>query len=236
MRENYFLHKLHSLTGIIPVGFYMVQHLTLNSFSLAGPSKFNGVIAFFTAIPGHILWLLEIVMIWIPLAFHAVYGIAIVARNDDNYSHKAYKFRENRYYRLQRWSGVVAFLFLCAHVTTTTVQAKARGHVVIEYDAWHQLLTSNGYIVFMLYAVGVTACAYHLAYGIWNFCIRWGITISEKSQEATGKFAAGAFVVLSVLGISALFGFINPIFASKEAEVQVQRETPTHDLPVNDRT
>ena len=39
-RENYFWHKLHSLTGIIPIGFYMIQHLVLNSFSFAGPEKF----------------------------------------------------------------------------------------------------------------------------------------------------------------------------------------------------
>ena len=37
-RENYFWHKVHSLTGVIPVGYYMVQHLVLNSFSLAGAS------------------------------------------------------------------------------------------------------------------------------------------------------------------------------------------------------
>ncbi len=224
MRENFLLHKVHSLTGIIPVGFYMLQHLTLNTFSLAGPEKFNGVIAFFAGIPQHILLLLEVLAIWAPLAFHAVYGIFIVARNNDNYSQAAYKFRENRYYRWQRWTGIIAFLFLLCHVATTTIRAKSMGHFVIQYDSWHQLLTSNGSIVFFLYAIGVTACSYHLAYGIWNFCIRWGITISEQAQVAVGKVSAVLFVAISLMGIGALYGFINPVFASNPGAVESQTQ------------
>jgi succinate dehydrogenase/fumarate reductase cytochrome b subunit len=53
-RESYFWHKLHSLTGMIPTGFYLVQHLTLNSFALGGPEKFNGVIQFFEGMPKHL--------------------------------------------------------------------------------------------------------------------------------------------------------------------------------------
>src|SRR4051812_2218543 len=59
-RENFFWHKVHSLTGIVPIGFYMLQHLTLNSFSLAGPEHFNGVISFFGSMPWYILLGMEI--------------------------------------------------------------------------------------------------------------------------------------------------------------------------------
>jgi len=234
MRESFFWHKVHSLTGIVPVGFYMVQHLTLNSFSLAGPTKFNGVIGFFSSIPKHLLLTLEVVAIWLPLLFHAVYGIFIVARNSDNYSQKAYKYRENRYYRLQRWTGVLAFIYLLAHVFTTTFVAKTKGEAYIQYDAWHQLLTSYGYAFFILYAIGVTACSYHLAYGIWNFCIRWGITISEKSQAAMGKFSFVAFVFLSLLGIAALYGFINPVFAAKEEPVEASHDSSLRPISSQD--
>ena len=95
-RENYFWHKLHSLTGIIPVGFYMVQHLTLNSFAFAGPQYFNGVIRFFEALPKHILFALLIFVVWGPLVFHAVYGLFIINRGVPNMSNAAYRFRENR--------------------------------------------------------------------------------------------------------------------------------------------
>ncbi len=222
MRENFILHRLHSLSGIIPVGFYMVQHLTLNSFALFGPAKYDGVIGFFASFPPHILLSLEIFVIGIPLLFHAVYGLFIVARADPNYSEKAYRFRENRYYTWQRWSGILAFLFLCTHVATTTLRAKAQGHQAIEFHAMTEMMAwpNNLHLGLLFYVLGVVACSYHLAYGIWNFCIRWGITINPRSQEATGKFAAGTFVVLTLLGWTALAGFLNPAYANEQAEVR----------------
>ncbi|HXH62488.1 MAG TPA: hypothetical protein VNI20_14175 [Fimbriimonadaceae bacterium] len=231
MRENYALHKLHSLTGIVPVGFYMVQHLTLNSFSLAGADKFNAVIAFFDSMPTHVLLALEIVAIWIPLAFHAVYGVFIAARADENYTEKAYRYRENRYFLLQRVSGIFAFLFLIYHVFTTTYVAKTgmAGVEAIKYAAWHDKLMANGtYWVLALYMLGTVACAYHLSYGIWNFCIRWGITVSERAQNATAKFAAVCFILLSLLSLSALFGFLNPVLEHKSEPIQATLTVGAH--------
>src|SRR5579885_2364110 len=119
-KENFFWHKLHSLTGIIPVGFYMLQHLTLNSFSLAGPAYFNGVIGFFEGMPFHFLFLLELVAIWLPLAFHAVYGLFIVSRGQPNYFSSKYGWSQNRMYSFQRYSGIFLFFFLIIHVLMTT--------------------------------------------------------------------------------------------------------------------
>ena len=228
MRESYFWHKLHSLSGIIPVGFYMVQHLTLNSFSLAGAKKFDGLIEFFMSAPPHLLLALEVVAIWVPLLFHAVYGVFIAARADQNYHEKAYRYRENRYFLLQRISGIVAFIFLAIHVYTTTVMAKLgpEGHDVILYSAWTDRLTSGGnYSVLILYCIGVMACTYHLSYGIWNFCIRWGITVSEKAQNSMAKFSMGAFVVLTGLGFMALYGFLNPVFEKQEGPIEANVST-----------
>jgi succinate dehydrogenase / fumarate reductase cytochrome b subunit len=217
MRENYALHKLHSLTGIIPIGFYLVQHLTLNSFALAGPDKFNGVINFFETIPPHFFWVVKYGFIWLPLLFHAVYGMFIYSRGKGNYSENAYKYRENRYYSLQRWSGIVAFLFLCYHMPATSLNASINGpEGTIYYDQWARLLSQGGYAVLGIYIVGVVASAYHFSYGIWNFCIRWGITISDKAQQRMGRFATGAFLLISFIGILALIGFFKPILQRDE--------------------
>lgn len=221
MRENFLLHKLHSLSGIVPIGFYLVQHLTLNTFSLGGPDKFNGVIAFFDGMPLHFQVALKAVAIWIPLVFHAVYGLFITHRGKQNYSEAAYKYRENRYYFLQRVSGIVAFLFLCYHMTTTSVFGKMYGvESTIQYHNWAGKLSAPvfgvPYLVLAVYLVGVVACAYHFSYGIWNFCIRWGITVSDRAQNATAKLSQGAFVLVSLLGFAALLGFFNPVFMQSE--------------------
>lgn len=190
------------------MGFYMLQHLTLNSFTLAGPDKFNGVVDFFDSLPKHFLLTLEVVAIWIPLLFHAIYGLFIVGRAKSNYFSEKYGWSQNRMYLLQRWSGIFIFFFLTFHVFTTTAAAKARGVDLIHYDAWHHNLSANGYILFVFYLLGILACSYHLAYGVWNFCIRWGITITDEAQAKVQKFSGAMFVAVTLLGWAALGGFL----------------------------
>lgn len=234
-RESYFWHKIHSLTGIIPTGFYMVQHLTLNSFSLGGPEKFNGVIGFFESMPKHFLFFLKFGLIWPALIFHAVYGIFIVSRSEGNYSEKSMKYRENRYYTLQRASGIFAFLFLAWHMATTSVLGQIQGVASIEYETWASRLAAPGgtYLMLLFYVLGIVACSYHLGYGIWNFCIRWGITISPAAQNRMAKFSAGAFVAIASIGIIALAGFFKPVF---EPVAQAGFDHPTvQSQPISDQ-
>lgn len=222
MRENFVLHKLHSLTGIIPVGFYMVQHLTLNSFSIAGPGYFNNVVKFFEAMPWWFLLGIELFGIWLPLFFHAIYGLFIWNRADSKtvarYSKQSQKYKENSYFKWQRWTGVLLFFFIIAHMFETTFRTKITHdpESFIYFEAWATKLAQpivNGtgtYLVLALYLVFVAMAAYHLGYGIWNFCIRWGITVSDKAQANMAKFAGGATVALTLLGWAALAGFLIP--------------------------
>lgn len=208
-RENFVLHKVHSLTGVVPVGYYMVQHLVLNSFSLAGADKFNGVIDFFESLPKGLLLALEICMIWAPLAFHAVYGIFIVERAKLNYFDSPYKWSQNRMFTLQRFSGLFLFVFLVYHSFENTGAKYLKGDAnVVKFDAWHTQLTSHYYLWLVFYMVGVLTASYHLCYGLWNFCIRWGITVSEASQARIQKLSLVAFILLTLLGWGALAGFL----------------------------
>ncbi len=208
-RENYVLHKLHSLTGIVPVGYYLVQHLVLNSFTVAGPERFNGVLQFFESIPNYVLLVLEITAIWVPLLFHAIYGMFITRRAQQNYIGDKYGWSQNRMYTFQRYSGVFIFFFLLYHVYTTTVAKYMTGSTKpIEYAAWQHKLTDHFYIIFVLYLLGILASTYHLSYGIWNFCIRWGITISDRAQRQVQKFSLAVFVLLTAIGWLALAGFL----------------------------
>lgn len=208
-RENYVLHRIHSLTGIVPVGYYMVQHLALNTFSIASPEAFNGVIHFFEAIPKHILLVMEAGMIWLPLAFHAVYGLFIIGRAQPNYFGTKFGWSQNAMYTLQRWSGIFIFLFLIAHVSMTTGQKYlTNSPKVIEYAAMQQFFTSNLYLPLAFYALGILASSYHLAYGVWNFCVRWGITVSDAAQLRIQKISAVLFVALTLMGWAALGGFL----------------------------
>ncbi len=230
MKESYFWHKLHSLTGVLPTGFYLVQHLTLNSFSLAGPEKFNGVIGFFEGMPKHFLYGLK-GMIWVCLIFHAVYGLFIIARGKENYTSSVLKYRENRYYWLQRVSGIVAFLFLAYHMATTSVLGQIQGAEILMYDTWAERLSAGFGFVGLFYVVGIVASAYHFSYGLWNFSIRWGITISERAQNKMAKVSQFAFVAISAIGILALVGFFKPVLKSDHAAEEVTVEAPASSVP-----
>jgi succinate dehydrogenase / fumarate reductase cytochrome b subunit len=235
-RENFFWHKLHSLTGIVPMGVYMVQHLTLNSFSWAGPDAFNGIIGFFEGMPRHLSYGLKYGLIWLPLLFHMIYGLFIAARGQQNYTQKAYKYRENMYYTMQRLTGVIAMFFLLIHMGTTSVAAQFLGvEQTITYENWDRILTAPivgvPYLGLVFYCLGIMACTWHLAYGIWNFCIRWGITISEKSQMGMAKFSLGAFVALTLLGWFALVGFLVPSHPLKGHKLEEHKASVSAPMP-----
>ncbi|MFN3730076.1 MAG: hypothetical protein ACK4XJ_10220 [Fimbriimonadaceae bacterium] len=205
-RESFFWHKLHSLTGVIPVGFYLVQHITLNSFSLAGPQAYNSVGKFFSGVPFHLFMVIQAVILG-SFLFHGVYGLFITSRGQSNYFSGKYKWSQNRMYLLQRVSGIVAFVFIVFHYIDASVRAKVQGHAAVEYAAWGRHLAEYGYFILIIYMIGVLASSYHLFYGLWNFCIRWGITVSERAQIRVQKFSLWAFILFTLLGWAALFGF-----------------------------
>lgn len=231
-RENYTLHKLHSLTGVIPVGFYLAQHLTLNSFTLAGADAYNGVINFFEGMPKHVLYGLK-AFIWLSLIFHAVYGFAIVGRAKFYRSPSAPTYAENRYFQLQRITGIFLMVFLVYHLATTSIANSLYGpETTIHYQNWAAKLSSFGYLMLVFYALGVITAAYHFSYGIWSFCIRWGLTVSEAAQKRVYKFSGFAFVGLSLVGLLALAGFFYTPFAKKPHQETVVQATSAPEAPI----
>ncbi|HWA84347.1 MAG TPA: hypothetical protein VG820_12965, partial [Fimbriimonadaceae bacterium] len=178
------------------------------SFTLAGEAHFNGVISFFSSIPWYVLLAMEILLIWLPLFFHAIYGLFITNRGQVNYWSPKYKWSQNLMYTFQRYSGVFLFFFLCFHVATTTGR-KYLHHddTLIMYAEWQRMLTMWGHLLTFVYALGVLCASYHLSYGVWNFCIRWGIAVSDQAQARVQRFSTWMFVFVTLLGWAALVGF-----------------------------
>jgi succinate dehydrogenase / fumarate reductase cytochrome b subunit len=75
-------------------------------------------------------------------------------------------------------------------------------------------------IVPLLYAVGVLACVFHLANGIWTFGITWGLWTTPKAQRRADWFCLGFGILLGFVGLTALGGFAT---MSKE-KIQQARE------------
>ncbi len=205
MADTYLMHKLHSLTGIVPIGLFLIFHLVVNSYSLRGEGEFNTAVKAIGYTP--FVAIVEWVAIFIPILFHAGYGFVIAMQAQGpggNLQH--YQYGRNVMFYLQRLSGIVALAFLVYHVWTTWGVKKAyeisgdheAGYQAISYAAMTWRFENIGYM--LVYVIGVGASAFHLGNGIFSFAIRWGLAIGKEAQKVAGLLGIAIFLGLSGLG------------------------------------
>lgn len=211
LSRTFVLRKLHQLSGIVPLGAFLLEHFYTNSKAIAGAKAFNDAVSDLQAIP-YIL-LIEIFGIFIPLIYHAVYGMIITWESRPN--NLNYPYPRNWFYLIQRTTGVILFFFIFFHVlnfrfgmvpglNTTSVAHRpdlAFEIVSREFNMWP---------IFLIYMVGITATVWHFANGIWLFLVDWGITIGERAQRLTGYACIGIGAVLLAVGINAAVAFVRP--------------------------
>ncbi|WML55068.1 succinate dehydrogenase cytochrome b558 subunit [Neobacillus sp. PS3-12] len=198
--NQYFLRKLHSLAGIIPVGVFMTAHLLINYSAVWGAASYNKAATFMVNLP--FKYVLELFIIFLPLLFHAIYGIAITFQARSNI--RQYSYVRNWKFTLQRIAGLIALIFIAWHVWETKVQIQFNG-AEAGYDFMRNIV-HNGYTL-VLYMIGILACIYHFVNGMWTFLITWGITVSVKSQKIAEYIAVCLFIVLAFVGIRAIMAF-----------------------------
>src|SRR5258705_6296135 len=66
--SSYLLRKLHSLSGLIPVGAFLAEHFWSNSAVLVSPDKYNSVSQELQTIPFRPF--VELFFIVLPILFH----------------------------------------------------------------------------------------------------------------------------------------------------------------------
>ncbi|MBI4518281.1 MAG: succinate dehydrogenase [Deltaproteobacteria bacterium] len=202
-RRHFLLRRLHSLSGLLPIGFYMLFHVFLaNAAVLAGPQRFDAVAESLESAPWFLLLLIEIFVLWIPIAFHGIYGAFIVVEAQPNFSD--YPYARNVFYTMQRVTGVIALLFLVFHMYTTRFYNYFFG-VPINYATMHDWVSNP--LVFAVYLVGVLSCVFHLTNGISTFCITWGITVGVRAQRAVQAACTLAFVALGASSLMIVAAF-----------------------------
>lgn len=190
--RHFFNRKLHSLLGVIPVGIFLIQHLFINHFILYGEDKFNAAAHFMESLPLRIF--LETFLIYLPLLYHAIYGLYIALQakhNVLNYGH----FR-NWMFLWQRITGIFLIIFIAWHVWETRVAAAFGAEVNAQMMV--SILDSNIMIAF--YILGVVAAAFHFANGMWSFCVSWGVTVGPKAQRISTYIWMVVFAILAIGG------------------------------------
>ena len=107
-KNESFMRKLHSLSGVLPLGIFLPFHLFLNFSSVWGEETYDVAAGLLGKIP--FIWIVELIIIFIPILFHGIYGIYI-ARQTKNNIHQ-YKYSRNWFFFLQRITGFIAFAFI----------------------------------------------------------------------------------------------------------------------------
>ena len=201
--NSYLWRKLHSLSGIIPIGAFLVEHIISNFETLNGPLAYAQQVKFLNSLP--LVRVLEWAFIFIPLAFHALYGLFIAFRG--RVSVNVYPWASNWMYVSQRITGIIAFLYIVQHVW----RQRFSGISLPENPgaAFHkvQVELSNPWML-AIYVIAMIATTWHFAYGIWLFAAKWGITPGVKSRQRFGYVCAALGVILAVMGLWSIAAFV----------------------------
>jgi succinate dehydrogenase / fumarate reductase cytochrome b subunit len=195
-KTSYILDKLQSLSGIVPIGAFLAEHIWSNSYALVSPAKYNDISRELQQVPWRIF--VETAVLWLPLLFHSFYGFYIWWKGKSNII--GHPWMSNWMYTLQRWTGLIAFAFIAWHLYTQRFE----GHGVTSY-ADVQLFLQNPLNV-TFYIIGIAAASFHLGNGLWNFACKWGIAVSVRSQRAFGLLGAAVGIGFTLAGIAIVIG------------------------------
>ena len=191
---------------MFPVGVFLVAHLSTNATALAGRRTFDGAVRDINRLP--FLPLIEVFGIFLPLAFHALYGVKLAFEARPNVGR--YPYSKNWLYVMQRATGLVAFAFIGWHLWEFRI-AKLVGKMGTEafYPTLAEHLSSTVAgvpVEAIVYLVGIAASTFHFANGLATFAMSWGICASKRSQRwALALAAAFGLVVFAMGADTALF-------------------------------
>ncbi|MDT5272211.1 MAG: succinate dehydrogenase / fumarate reductase, cytochrome b subunit [Acidobacteriota bacterium] len=211
LSSTFIFRKLHQLTGILPLGFFLLEHFYTNSKAMTGAADFNNAVRDLQSIPYVIF--IEIGGIFVPLIYHAVYGLFITWEARPN--NLSYPYPRNWFYTIQRVTGMILFFFITFHVLNFRFglipglnEISVAEHPTQAFDIVSSEFSKT--IIFVVYLIGITSTVWHLANGLWLFAVDWGVVIGERAQRLTGYACIAIGLLLLAVGINAQVAFIRP--------------------------
>ncbi len=201
--HSFLWRKLHSLSGIVPIGAFLIEHIVSNFETWNGPLAYAQQVKFLNALP--LVRVLEWAFIFIPLAFHAGYGVFITVRGRANVN--VYPWASNWMYISQRVTGVVALAYIIQHVWRQRFSGVSLPEHPGAAFAKVQHELSNPWML-AIYVIAMVATTWHFAYGIWLFSAKWGITPGERARKRMGYACAALGSALCLMGFISIYAVI----------------------------
>jgi succinate dehydrogenase / fumarate reductase cytochrome b subunit len=204
-RTSFLWHKLHSLLGIVPIGAFFLEHVLSNFEALKGPIAYGEQVKFLNSLP--LVRVLEWVFIFLPILYHAIYGVYIWLRGKSNIVY--YPWAGNWMYLAQRYTGLIAFAYIAYHVATQRFMGASLPENPGMAFAKVQHELANHWIL-AVYVIAMIAVCWHFAYGVWLFAAKWGITPGEVARRRFGYVCVLFGVLLAGMGIASIWAFVGP--------------------------
>ncbi len=205
-RHQFLIYRLFSLSGLVPVGAFLVVHLLTNASILAGPGTFQSRVDLIHSIGERVLPIVEWAFIFLPMLFHATVGFVIIANGLPNVG--SYPYVGNVRYTLQRATGMIAFVFIIGHVIHLHWMGKPLGGGQFDPHAASSsaAVAIQPALASALYAIGVLCAVFHFANGLWTLGITWGLWTSPAAMRRANAVSIVVGVALAAAGLGSLAG------------------------------
>jgi succinate dehydrogenase / fumarate reductase cytochrome b subunit len=206
---SFLFRKLHSLLGIIPLGAFLLEHLLSNFEALGGPAAYGAQVKWLNSLP--LVRGLEWAFIFLPLAYHACYGVWIWLRGKSNIVY--YPWAGNWLYTSQRYTGLIAFVYIAQHVARQRFMGISLPENPGAAFAKVQQELANPWML-AFYVIAMIAICWHFSYGVWLFAAKWGITPGTVARKRFGVVCAALGLALVVMGMASIWAFVSQPLAS----------------------
>lgn len=202
MDSNFLAKRIHSLTGVVPVGVFLVYHLYSQLYLHGGATLYNERVEGVFPV-AWMEWVFLIAIVYIPLLFHSIYGVRLCFEMKVQTEYATY-FSHVLYW-LQRLSGIGVFLFLGAHLFKAKIAPLLEG----SNAHWEHLNEGfsdpqYGFVTITVYVLGILGATFHLANGLNTFCMTWGIATTPAGQKRVRAFSFALFIILATMGLYAI--------------------------------
>lgn len=187
---SFFLKRLHTLTGVVPLGAYLIFHLWQNLSVLGGFELFSERLKFSPTQSA-----LTLVFVLIPLGVHGILGLLRLYISGNTLGHS--RQSGNIRYLLQRVSAVVGGGFLLWHIFQSRQLEGAQ--------AWHEMLVFPG--MAFAYLIGGLAVIFHYCNGLWSAASGMGFIQGRRTQKVMLVFVILLFVTLAMAFVVTVLRF-----------------------------
>jgi succinate dehydrogenase/fumarate reductase cytochrome b subunit (b558 family) len=209
------VRQAFALSGLVPLGVFLVAHLAMNAQALAGGPAFASAVRALHGAPA--LPLFESLLVFAPLAFHAGLGAWLVATGR-TLGPSPYPPAVRR---AMRATAVVALAFIAMHL------AEVRFHVaatrldgpelatILDGDLatlWHGVPWRG-----IAYLAGSGCVVFHFAGGLWGFVASQRVTMARWTVLAAVAF--GLVLWLGFADVVVLRATGAKLFGGERADV-----------------